>query len=239
MQGATTQGTVILSIYEGKCIYLTIPKCDLTRPSCLCCIRSGRTCPGYRNDFETRFQTETVSSFATNMHKDRRRKRDIVPILDDNSEAAEETESLSTHSLTIERDPPYRLTVPRFNGAVEGAELLLLAPLTTIHIGRAAREYLSANLLRFILPSLGEEVSYVTHVPCRLGYEVALDHAVQCVVAAFHALNSQSSSKQKTLSLYMRALNSLQQAIDDPERSLSAETLCATELLCLFEVSTS
>jgi hypothetical protein len=222
-----------------KMYILTIPKCDLTRPSCLFCLRSGLSCPGYRNDFETRFQTETVSSFVINMHKDRRRKRGIVPILVHNSETAEETGSSSTHYRAIDRVPPYQLTLPQFNGTVEGAELLLLAPLTTIHIGRAAREYLSANLLRFILPSRGEEASYVTHVPCRLGHEVALDHAVQCVVAAFHALHSQSSSKQKTLSLYMCALKSLQQAIDDPERSLSAETLCATQLLCLFEVSTS
>ncbi|QKX63076.1 uncharacterized protein TRUGW13939_10244 [Talaromyces rugulosus] len=170
------------------------------------------------------------------MHKDRRRKRDTVPTSVHNRETAEETGS---SDRAIDRVPPYRLTLPRFNGTVEGAELLLLAPLTSVHIGRAAREYLSSNLLRFILPSLGEEASYVTHVPCRLGHEVALDHAVQCVVAAFHALHSQSSSKQKTLSLYMRALNSLQQAINDPERSLSAETLCATELLCLFEYLTN
>ena len=40
----------------------------------------------------------------------------------------------------------------------------------------------------------------------------------------------------RTLALYGRALQRLQSAVSDPERALSAETLCATESLARFEV---
>ncbi|KAH8693575.1 hypothetical protein BGW36DRAFT_207431 [Talaromyces proteolyticus] len=175
---------------------------------------------------------ETVSSFTQSMHRDGRKKRDYGP----------QGDGSSTLYRGIGMIPPSPSALPQFSGTAESADLLLLAPLTTIHVGRAAIEYLSVNILQFVLPSYEKHASYVSHVPCRWGQEVALDHAVGCVVAAFHALhirdNTQSLSKHKPLSLYTRALQFLQQALKDPKRSLSAETLCATELLCLFEYLT-
>jgi hypothetical protein len=38
------------------------------------------------------------------------------------------------------------------------------------------------------------------------------------------------------LSLYGKALESLQDALNDPRQCIEPETLCATELLTLFEV---
>lgn len=44
------------------------------RPECNQCLRKGRSCPGYRNELETRFQIESVSSFQSYMSRDRRRR---------------------------------------------------------------------------------------------------------------------------------------------------------------------
>jgi hypothetical protein len=128
----------------------------------------------------------------------------------------------------------------RFCGTAASRDLVLLAPITTIYIGYASVDYISANILWFILSSDRELSSYVSHVPCRSGYDNTLDSAVDCVVAAFHhlclPLASQSLPARNTISLYTGALRSLQNALYEPERSLSAETLCATVLLCIFEV---
>lgn len=53
-----------------------------------------------------------------------------------------------------------------------------------------------------------------------------------------YGTNMQTSGQQRTLSLYAIALKHLQEGIKDPKRSSSAELLCATMLLCFFEVST-
>lgn len=117
---------------------------------------------------------------------------------------------------------------------------MLLAPLTAVHLSRTAIKYVSVNISQFILSPDEERSSYSFHVPYRSGHD-ALDRAVECVIAAFHGLYlsdaSRSLSALVPLSLYTRALISLQHALDDPKRSHSAETLCATQLLCIFEVS--
>ncbi|KAF7588823.1 hypothetical protein BBP40_005177 [Aspergillus hancockii] len=86
----------------------------------------------------------------------------------------------------------------------------------------------------FVLSAEKEKSSYIFHIPCRSGYNDALDSAVKCVIAAFRALRVPDVSRS-ALRLYTSALKYLQLALDDPTRSLQAETLCATELLCIFE----
>lgn len=125
----------------------------------------------------------------------------------------------------------------------EQGTIVLLAPLTTIHLGRLAIKHVSAiaTLSNFMLSPDNEQSSYIFHIPQRLGHDITLDDAARCVIAAFREIRDSHSSPDSkgsaSLSLYTRALRSLQHALDDPTRSRSAETLCAAELLCIFEVS--
>jgi hypothetical protein len=139
--------------------------------------------------------------------------------------------------VSIPRSPPADV---QLCGTAASRDLVLLAPITTIYIGHASLDYISANISRLILSSDKELSSYISHVPCRLGQGDTLDVAVDCVVAAFHHLYlppiSRSRSAHNTISLYTHALKSLQNALYEPEQSLSAETLCAIVLLCIFEV---
>lgn len=84
--------------------------------------------------------------------------------------------------------------------------------------------------------------AYLTHIPCRAGHDEALDSAVKCVASALRWRYAVAASKadlsppRKLLIYYGDALRDLQAAVNDPVRSLSAETLSASALLFLFQV---
>lgn len=82
---------------------------------------------------------------------------------------------------------------------------------------------------------------YVDFLPSRLGYSSALDSAIHCVVAALRdlALPLERRTPLETLVSYTKALNHLQRSIGDAEQCQTSETLCATQLLGIFEVSLS
>jgi hypothetical protein len=121
----------------------------------------------------------------------------------------------------------------------EGFDLLNLSSLTTLHLGRPAMEHFTKNLAEAKgVFDLSKHWSYLHHLPSRYGYVECLTLATDCVVARLKqmVLGRDNSEDEYVISLYVKALKSLQIALDDPEQSLHAETLCATELLSLFEV---
>lgn len=84
--------------------------------------------------------------------------------------------------------------------------------------------------------------AYLYHIPCRAGHDQALDSAVKCVASALRWRYAVAATKedllppQKLLVYYGEALRDLQVAVNDPIKSLSAETLGASALLFLFQV---
>ena len=136
--------------------------------------------------------------------------------------------------------PPSNL--PQLNGSAECRDLILLGPsisardlLPTSFLPRDAKaHYLTARSKRL--------ASYAYHIPCRAGSSMALDSAVACVAAALREFSAHEAPpwtfacSAKSLSLYGLALQSLHAALEDAKLSVAAETLCATELLGLFEV---
>ncbi|KAH8702110.1 hypothetical protein BGW36DRAFT_111188 [Talaromyces proteolyticus] len=83
---------------------IKVCRCDLTRPHCFRCLRSGYPCPGYRNEEDTRFRVETTASFRSNIGKDRRStswtSRSIIP-------AGNEYSSNTTVSILPSTDIEY------------------------------------------------------------------------------------------------------------------------------------
>lgn len=89
---------------------------------------------------------------------------------------------------------------------------------------------------------------YLAVLPSRAGENVAMDSAVQCLATAVRLYYSNvlsikageviatSEDMNLMLGYHINALNCLRQALNDPVQASSAETLCATELLCCFEV---
>lgn len=90
-----------------------------------------------------------------------------------------------------------------------------------------------------------EIAAYVEFLPARVGYDACLDTALKSVASLFRDLNLNQTDppvrdsvvKKSTMSTYIRGLELLQVALDDPRRSNTAEILCATELLAVFEVT--
>lgn len=133
-------------------------------------------------------------------------------------------------------------------------DILYLAP-TMANVGFKADESTSGDVAiydSYLFSRGGELVSYALHLPSRMGSEPALDAAVECMAVLLRELhqyllrptwgrtesNRMFRPCQKTVSIYARALKDLQLALYDDERSRSGETLCAAELLIVFEVLT-
>lgn len=116
--------------------------------------------------------------------------------------------------------------------------------LPLINIGYTSEEY-KMNRPNFLL-SLSERMNpYVFDLPSRAGHSELLDSIVKCVSAALRWHSSSSTEPNgralpaTLLQLYGNGVRMLRQALDDPLRSRDAEVLCATQLLCVFEVSDS
>jgi len=79
---------------------------------------------------------------------------------------------------------------------------------------------------------------FIQEVPSRIGHNAALDAAVAVLVDAHTSLvNKKSSLEIVSPHLYLRAIKTLQLCLEEPQESISANTLCASVLLSLVEVS--
>jgi len=80
--------------------------------------------------------------------------------------------------------------------------------------------------------------SFFEFVPSRLNLNPALDDAVSCFCAIYSGPPSTPYYLQKGVSQsYVKALSSLRSALSDEKRRMEPETLCASIILPLCEVS--
>lgn len=79
---------------------------------------------------------------------------------------------------------------------------------------------------------------FIQEVPSRIGHNAALDAAAAVLVNVHTSLvNKKSSTEIVSPHLYLRAIKTLQTYLEDPQQGMSANTLCASVLLSLVEVS--
>ena len=78
--------------------------------------------------------------------------------------------------------------------------------------------------------------SFFRYVPARLGRNPALDDVVSCICGIY---SSQYSFNERIYQKYAKALSSLRGSFDDKSLQMESETLCASILLQLCEVSLS
>ena len=78
---------------------------------------------------------------------------------------------------------------------------------------------------------------WLSFVPERLGTSSALDKAVRCFTA-HHVATTHGNEQMVRYGrvVYGQALSSLQKSLYDPMAVTSSERLCATMLLCMYEV---
>ena len=129
--------------------------------------------------------------------------------------------------------------VPQLNCSQEVQDIVLLLPKINDSFA-----YISDNIQRKVCIKV---VLLLEHLPCRAGYSAALDAAVRFVASGIRDVWIRkddfksgparlSPESPEHLSLYSPAVSALRQALEDPNKSLEAETLFAAFLLCCFDV---
>ena len=118
------------------------------------------------------------------------------------------------------------------------SDILDLSALTCFHTCRATSYALLRDPTRLVEVLRCKQWSYLSFLPSRVGHVECLDDAVRCLAArARQQLSSPSSSPNGlVLSLYSKALSSLQTALEGSDSCREPEVLCATQILAIFEV---
>lgn len=116
-------------------------------------------------------------------------------------------------------------------------DILNLSTLAALHVGRAVRAALSqdpfslVNQLRTYHPS-----SYLAYLPSRYENVPCLRDATNCLIArARLIIHPGKPWEAAVISFYVKALDSLQKALDCPKQRFQPEVLCATEILSIYE----
>ncbi|PVH78222.1 hypothetical protein DL98DRAFT_635944 [Cadophora sp. DSE1049] len=143
---------------------------------------------------------------------------------------------VSVFSESIPRSPcaqGFELTCTKTN-----FNILLLSSLATLHVCRPVRQLLSQSPNRLVVQlKAHRRSSYFTYIPSRYDDVPCLRDAIDCVIARTQQIISPDPSTEwQALRSYVKALRSLQAALDDPEQRLQPEVLCATEILALYEL---
>lgn len=189
---------------------LTIFQCDETRPACLKCIKSKRTCPGYAEglDLVLRDQTHSAKARAERHQKARNKSRNQSP---ESSSGSTSPQPLTIYAPLAECQETYAHTF--FISAY------VLAPRDT----RTDHGFLE------LLPFLFDRP------PSSSVLNISLSVVAHCYFQAWQpdVRNVDHIIVQR---LYSKALKALQRALQDPRQCTSDETLMAVCLLSFYEV---
>lgn len=117
-------------------------------------------------------------------------------------------------------------------------DLLDLSTLASLHVGRAARAALSKNPYHLIYQLRShKKFSYLSYLPSLYGHVPCLSDAADCVIArARQIISPHENWEAAVITFYVKALDSLQKALDSPKQRYRPEVLCATEILSLYEL---
>lgn len=137
--------------------------------------------------------------------------------------------------LSLTCSPSY---VPRINGSSEVMDLIYLVPRISQISLRPQVDDPSASLPGFVGTQDSRLSFYVDHLPARLGHSDTMDSAVDAVANAMRDLFKPSANRtsSRTFYLYAKALKHLQLSLQSSKDCFTPETLCATQLLGIFEV---
>lgn len=119
-----------------------------------------------------------------------------------------------------------------------GVNILDLNELTHVHMGHAAGLILSQHPTTLNRLVSRRRESFLSHLPRRYGTTPCLDDAIRCVAikAKRFLVPGYATPTAVELSLYGKALQSLQMAVDDSDGWSNPDTLCAIHILSMYEV---
>lgn len=120
-----------------------------------------------------------------------------------------------------------------------GLDFSDLSLLSSLEVGRYTGQRLLERPQNMVAFLGGKNWSYCQYMPALYSQSVLIQKAADCVVARVRCLLTPGIPEWESLAItsYSKALSHLQEAINCPQECLSAELLCATQVLGLYEVS--
>lgn len=190
-------------------------KCDQEKPKCGNCTRYKAECPGYDRSLK----------FVDRKHRVKPRKTS------DNTSHGGDTPALST--------PPEPEVAPS-TGSEVGLTTAQQGMLITPTVARA--QYISnmlSNMYTVVTPNEGWFLnSWFEGIEARLGSQAALDSAtMSLVLQVLGKVHKDDRLIGESRCLYSKSLQALQAVLNHRSEWRTTETLCATTMLCYFEVS--
>ncbi|KAH0844674.1 hypothetical protein FOPE_09743 [Fonsecaea pedrosoi] len=205
------------------------------------CTRLGRSCPGYRDEFDLVFRVQSPSSFAQSANRDRRRKRISPPCSSGPKKSSSHRPNHEGPGDRREKDnmPPMEILDPDvvvFSGWYlfptrqlaecwdSHAYTLAFSNLIGPQRHSATSELVDINFLSGMVSEAGQDSSIV--LACR-----AIGHA-------FLTRNIDTpETRSKRAATYGQALKATNMALEHPVLQTQDETLASVWLLSLYEVS--
>ncbi|KAG4434284.1 hypothetical protein IFR05_010228 [Cadophora sp. M221] len=185
-------------------------KCDEKWPQCTPCLKSGWKCPGYKTHWKFVDEVPRLEEhYANNKY--------VIDVVD--SKTSEEAiEKLRNERLVIWE----KSSVPQY--------------INPNPLGSAFVYCLGSNVTGKLFP-LRLVGSFSQFIPARLGRNIALDDAVECICSIYvKALPAPNELSRGIYQDYAKALASLRSCLDSPVLWKESETLCASVILPLCEL---
>ena len=222
----------ILGICDSQLDYL---KCDGRKPSCQECIRCGWTCPGYQIRWKFVDENSTLAKYYAN-------RSYTYETLDSNALNVEEDAAALERIFEHERVVSIKAPNTASKSSSPGVATSLFARLPTqIETDRLPSALIwclkgSSNGTLIPLDLIG---SFFDQVPARLGHNKALDDAVLCLCSVYLSRpDCSAQASQRRYSSYVNALASLRSHLEQRDSQMKPDTLCASIVVQVCEVST-
>ena len=200
-------------------------KCGEERPECLNCKTAGWECPGFTRRFKFIDESHQLSVYYD-------RKRYIFETFDPlNDPDAGRPLNGSAEDTYTSLEPFKVLRYTLNNGSVRSLGLkhdhqlsILCYLLNEPH-----------DCVTFPIKSLG---SFFQFVPARIGINAALDDAITCLCSMHIGFQKSAGTiSESSIRLYGKSLRSLRKSLGTSHLRAMPETLCASIVLQLCEVS--
>ena len=218
--------------------------CDLARPSCGQCVKSGHACGGYQKDLtfihhkvprKVRLQSSVPKVVSHQAATPLRHSPSTSSSVDEKSSTAsphsewDRSSSLAQKYNSSSRPPPLHELPPN----------LTLTALTTLHTSLFNSFFLPRNssTIKASFSPYGHPANWTQFVPLLLNNDPSLQLAYLAASCSRvghdnHDDNLLASSKR----FYGKALREVQRSISDPKRRYTEETLLACSVLGLYEI---
>jgi len=201
-----------------------ITKCGEERPECLACVAAGWKCSGFTKRWKFVDENPQLSS-----HYQKKRyifeEIDLVPTPCSKGPQSDPQPDFGSYEEYGSRCSKFRLGIFRSLSSEHERSGSILAYMLNDPKSQAL----------FPLKSHGD---FYDFIPSRLGRNLALDDTISCLCGIYaDTLTNNPTTSEIAIRRYAKSLSSLRTCLEEPQLRTESETICASIVLQLCEVS--